>query len=75
MKNSQYTMLIQWSNEDECFVVSLPEWGEFCHTHGNSYQEAVKNGQELLNFLIESALESQEKLPLPQTFTSSLSVA
>lgn len=75
MKNSQYTMLIQWSNEDECFVVSLPEWGEFCHTHGNSYEEAVKNGQELLDFLIESALASQEKLPLPHTFSSSLSVA
>lgn len=75
MKDYQYTMLIQWSNEDECFVVSLPEWGEFCHTHGDSYEEAVKNGRELLDFLIESALESQEKLPLPQTFTSSLSVA
>jgi predicted RNase H-like HicB family nuclease len=67
-------MLIQWSDEDDCFVVSLPKWGEFCHIHGDSYEEAVKNGQELLNFLIESALESQEELPNPQTF-SSLSVA
>lgn len=74
MKNKKYTMLIQWSNEDECFVVSLPEWGEFCHTHGDSYEEAVKNGQELLDFLIESAIESQEELPIPQTF-SVLSVA
>jgi len=74
MKNQKYTMLIQWSNEDDCFVVSLPEWGEFCHTHGDSYEEAVQNGQELLNFLIESAIESQEELPIPKTF-SALSVA
>lgn len=74
MKHTKYTMLIQWSDEDQCFVVSLPEWGEFCHTHGDSYEEAVKNGQELLDFLIESALESKEQLPSPQTF-SSLSIA
>ena len=70
MDDRKYIMLIQWSNEDECFVVSLPEWGEFCHTHGNSYEEAVRNGQELLSFLIESTLESEENLPNPQTFSS-----
>lgn len=68
MKNKKYTMLIQWSNEDDCFVVSLPESGEFSHTHGYSYEEAVENGQELLDFLIESAIKSQEELPIPQTF-------
>lgn len=70
MNNKKYMMLIQWSNEDNCFVVSLPEWGEFCHTHGNSYEEAVKSAQELLDFLIESAIESEEKLPIPQTFSA-----
>lgn len=69
MNQYNYTMLIQWSDEDECFIVSLPEWGEFCHTHGDSYEEAVKNGKDLLDFLIESTLELQEKLPFPQTFS------
>jgi antitoxin HicB len=74
MNNSQYTILIQWSDEDECFVVSLPEWGEFVHTHGNSYEEALNNGQDLLNFLIKSALENKETLPIPNKFKPSLSV-
>lgn len=69
MNNYNYTMLIQWSEEDLCFIVSLPEWGQFCHTHGDSYEEAVKKGKELLDFLIESAIESQENLPNIQTFS------
>lgn len=43
-----YTIIIQWSDEDHCFVVSLPEWGEFCHTRGDTYEEALKNAQEVL---------------------------
>jgi len=69
MNNYNYTMLIQWSDEDQCFIVSLPEWGEFCHIHGDSYEDAVKNGKDLLNFLIESALENNEKLPIPNKFS------
>ncbi|AUB34787.1 putative nuclease of the RNAse H fold, HicB family [Nostoc flagelliforme CCNUN1] len=44
----KYTIVIQWSDEGECFVVSLPEWGEFCHTHGDTYEEAFKNAQEVV---------------------------
>lgn len=69
MENYHYTMLIQWSKEDQCFVVSLPEWGKFCHTHGDTYEEAVKNGKELLDFLIESAIKAQEDLPKIKMFS------
>ena len=73
--NSHYTVIIQWSEEDQCFIVSLPEWGEFCHTHGDSYEEALKNAQEVLELLIESSLEDGEPLPEPMTFGQSLQVA
>ena len=72
---SHYTIIIQWSDEDECFVVSLPEWGEYCHTHGDSYEEAVKNAQEVLEMLIESALADGEALPEPHTLGKSFKVA
>ncbi|OBQ28381.1 MAG: hypothetical protein AN483_15980 [Aphanizomenon flos-aquae MDT14a] len=70
-----YTVIIQWSQEDNCFVVSLPEWGEFCHTHGDTYQEALDNAQEVLEMLIESCLEDGETLPEPKTLGKSLSAA
>lgn len=62
-------------DEDHCFVVSLPEWGEFCHTHGSTYEEAFKNAQEVLELLVESTLKNGESLPKPQTFGQALQVA
>jgi antitoxin HicB len=73
--NNQYTIIIQWSKEDNCYVVSLPEWGEYCHTHGDTYEEALKNAQEVIEMLIESYLEDGEPLPEPQTLGKSIKAA
>lgn len=64
----RYTIIIQWSEDDDCYVVSLPEWGEFCHTHGDTYEEALKNAQEVLDLLVDSALKNDEPLPTCQLF-------
>ena len=55
-------------------IASLPEWGEFCHTHGDTYAEALKNAEEVLELLIESALEEGEALPEVWKFVTSSSV-
>ena len=73
--NYHYTVIIQWSNEDQCFVVSLPEWGEFCHTHGDTYEEALKNAQEVLELLVESSLAEGKPLPEPKTLDQTFQVA
>lgn len=64
--NSHYSIIIEWSDEDHCFVVSLPEWGKFCHTHGATYEEALRSAKEVLEMLMASALEDGERLPTPQ---------
>ena len=64
-----YSMLIQWSNEDQAYVVSFPEWDDRVFnpvTHGKSYEEAVKNGQEALIGLVASARKHNEQLPEPK---------
>lgn len=63
-----YSIMIQWSDEDQCFIVSLPEWGDLCHTHGETYEEALQNAQEVLELLIESALKNGEQLPPPLVY-------
>ncbi|MCC5599114.1 type II toxin-antitoxin system HicB family antitoxin [Nostoc favosum] len=70
-----FTIIIQWSDENECFVVSLTEWGEFCHTHRETYKGALKNAQQVLEMLIESSLADDETLPEPKTLGKSLKVA
>ncbi|GAP94871.1 type II toxin-antitoxin system HicB family antitoxin [Leptolyngbya sp. NIES-2104] len=70
----RYSILIQWSDEDQCYVVGLPEWEELCHTHGKTYEEALQNAQEVLELLVESAAEG-EPLPEPQIFGQTLQTA
>jgi predicted RNase H-like HicB family nuclease len=72
--HSHYTMLIQWSDLDEAFLVILPEWQDRVFgpvTHGDTYEDAVRNGREVLELLIESAHEHGESLPTPQPYMTS----
>ena len=74
MNASHYTMIIRWSEEDGVFLVSLPEWHDRVInpvTHGESYEQAAMNGQEVLELLIESALELGESLPELEPVASS----
>jgi antitoxin HicB len=70
-ENLRYSMLIQWSDEDQAYLVLLPEWADRVHgpvTHGDTYEEAVKNGQDAIEALVASAHKHHESLPLPRTF-------
>ncbi len=47
-------MVIVWSDEDDCYLVHLPDFPEQrFRTHGETYEEAAKNGQEVLELLLE----------------------
>jgi predicted RNase H-like HicB family nuclease len=73
----KYTIIIQWSEEDQCYVVFLPEFTDVMQpcTHGDTYEEALKNAQEVIEMLIETSLENGEPLPEPQTLAKSWKVA
>lgn len=65
----RYSMLIEWSEEDQAYLVTLPEWADrvmMPATHGDTYSEAVKNGQEVLELLVESTTQEGETLPVPR---------
>jgi len=64
-----YSMLIEWSEEDQAYLVTLPEWADrviMPATHGSTYGEAVQHGQEVLELLTDSAIEDGEALPVPK---------
>ena len=65
-----YSMLIEWSEEDQAYLVTLPEWAERVMmpvTHGSTYSEAVQHGQEVLEMLMNDALQDGEPVPPPKT--------
>lgn len=66
-----YSMVIQWSDEDGKYIVSFPEWGDYAHTHGATYEEAVRNGQDVLADLVALWQQQGRPLPQPQVFAAS----
>ena len=64
-----YSILIQWSEEDQSYVASLPEFGPYALTHGATYEEALQNAREVLDLLIEDTTP----LPNPRTFRRTIS--
>ncbi len=64
--NVHYSILIQWSEDDQCYVASLPEFGPYAHTHGETYEKALENAKEVLDLLIAD----KSSLPNPQTYHS-----
>lgn len=61
----KYRILIQWSDEDNCYLVSLPDLSQkqVWVTHGDTYEEALKHGLEVMEELI---LIAKEEGTLPQ---------
>ena len=61
-----YSMLIQWSNPDQLFLVLFPElMGDKPQTHGETYEEAARQGQDALESLIDTFREGNIPLPEP----------
>ncbi|WP_040695418.1 type II toxin-antitoxin system HicB family antitoxin [Nodosilinea nodulosa] len=51
MSTLRHEMVIIWPEEADCFLVHLPDFPEQTYrTYGNSYEEAARNGQEVLAF-------------------------
>ena len=68
---ARYSMIIEWSDNDGAYIVSLPEWGPGARTHGTTYDEAVRNGQEVLAMLMERARETGRPLPPARVYAAS----
>jgi len=69
-----YRMVIQWSDEDGVFIVTLPEFSG-AKTHGSTYEEAAQKGQEVLELLMETFQAEGTPLPEPSFFGSPVSAS
>lgn len=67
---NQYSMLIEWSEEDQLFLVTIPEFAESvimpC-THGKTRQEAIKNGEEVIDMYLEAWKLEGDFIPQPKS--------
>jgi predicted RNase H-like HicB family nuclease len=61
----RYEVIIYWSNEDEAFVVEVPELPG-CMADGATYQEALANAEVIIQEWIETARELERPIPEPK---------
>ncbi len=60
-----YSMIIQWDPEDRIFIVTVPELPG-CRTHGETYEDAVQQGQDAIETWLMGRYPS--RVPAPETF-------
>ncbi len=61
----RYEMIVYWSEEDEAFIVEVPELPG-CMADGATYQEAVANAEVIVQEWIEAARELGRPIPEPK---------
>ena len=61
----RYSMNIQWSEEDQAYIVTVPELPG-CRTHGKTYVEAVKQGEDAIESWIDANKAWGRPIPAPR---------
>jgi len=65
----KYSMQIIWSDEDQAYIVTVPELPG-CKTHGRTYEEAVQKGKEAIESWIDASRAWGDPIPPPRTLMS-----
>lgn len=60
-----YELVIYWSEKDNAFIVEVPELAG-CMADGQTYQEAVKNAEIIIQEWIETAQANGRSIPVPK---------
>jgi predicted RNase H-like HicB family nuclease len=69
MESMNYSMNIQWDNDDKIFVVTVPELPG-CVTHGKTYEEALQQGKDAIESWIMVAKEFGDPIPQPISYAA-----
>lgn len=59
---TRYPMVIEWSPDDDAFVVTVPDL-EGCMAHGDTPQEAAKQAQVAIGLWLRTAAEFGRPIP------------
>jgi predicted RNase H-like HicB family nuclease len=62
---TKYELVIYWSDEDQSFIVEVPELPG-CMADGGTYVEAVRNAERVIEEWIDKAEELGRTVPQPR---------
>ena len=61
----KYELILYWSQEDEAFIVEVPELAG-CMADGETYEKAIHNAQQVIKEWVETAKEIGRPIPEPK---------
>jgi predicted RNase H-like HicB family nuclease len=65
---NRFSMIIQWSDEDQLFLVTIPEFAErvvMPCTYGKTREEAIHNAEEVIEMYLEAWHAEGGSIPRP----------
>ena len=65
MLTNKYELIIYWSQDDDCFLVEVPELSG-CMADGKTYTEAVLNAEKIIAEWLETAQMLGRNIPEPR---------
>ncbi len=65
MQEIKYEMVVYWSDDDEAYIVEVPEFPG-CMADGKTYEEAIKNTLIVIKEWMETARELGREIPQPK---------
>ena len=71
--NHKYQVTIIWNQEDNCYLVYLRDLSDKTIqsvSHGDTYQEALQNGLEVMEELILHLQATGKSLPAPRLISA-----
>jgi predicted RNase H-like HicB family nuclease len=63
--DKKYEIIIYWSSEDNAYVAEVPELLG-CMADGKTYQEALRNAEQIIEEWIETAMGLGRPIPQPK---------
>ena len=65
MNNIKYELIIYWSDQDDAFIVEVPELAG-CKADGETYEEAIVNVKNVISDWIDTAKSLGREIPKPK---------
>jgi predicted RNase H-like HicB family nuclease len=65
---NQFSMIVQWSDEDQLFLVTIPEFADrvvMPCTYGKTREEAIHNAEEVIEMYLEAWQIEGKSIPDP----------
>ena len=69
MNHTNQACLIDWSDDDQCYVVKVPDLPG-CMAHGKTRLQAVKMAEGAIDLWFETAKEDGVLVPKPSGFAA-----